>query len=147
MRSKDKIPHFYLYDVTSSYFEGQQNELADYGYNRDGKKSKKQIVIGLMTDGEGWPIAIEVFRGNTSDLQTVENQIKKMAGRFSIQEVTLVGDRGMIKHAQIDPLEAADFRYITAITKPQIESMIKQDIIQLGLFDENLVEIFDENVR
>ena len=70
-----------------------------------------------------------------------------MAGRFSIQEVTLVGDRGMIKHAQIDPLEAADFRYITAITKPQIESMIKQDIIQLGLFDENLVEIFDENVR
>lgn len=144
---KDEPPTLYLYDVTSSYFEGQQNELADYGYNRDGKRGKKQIVIGLMTDGNGWPIAIEVFRGNTSDMMTVEAQIKKMAERFGVKEVTLVGDRGMIRGTLIDKLGAADFHYITAITKPQIESLIKQETIQMDLFDEDLVEVVDGNTR
>lgn len=69
-RHQGKAPTFYLYDVTSSYLEGDQNELADYGYSREGKKGKKQIVVGLLTDEEGWPIAMEVFRGNTQDPTT-----------------------------------------------------------------------------
>lgn len=102
-------PNFYLYDVTSSYFEGNQNELARYGYNRDKKKGKKQIVIGLMTDDEGRPITIEVFEGNTTDPQTVENQILKIGHRFGVDKVTLVGDRGMIKSVQISQLNQSDF--------------------------------------
>jgi transposase len=68
-------PVLFLYDVTSSYFEGQQNELADYGYNRDKKKGKKQIVIGLLSDPEGDPVAVRVFEGNTNDPKTVAEQV------------------------------------------------------------------------
>jgi len=140
-------PNFYLYDVTSSYFEGECNELANYGYNRDKKKGKKQIVIGLMTDDEGIPIAIEVFEGNTQDPKTVTNQIKKMASRFEVNEVTLVGDRGMIKQMQIDELNDNNFHYITAITKPQIEALINKEVFQLSLFDKKIVEVKDNGAR
>lgn len=118
---RDQIPTLYLYDVTSSYLEGEHNALGMFGYNRDGKKEKKQIVIGLMTDDEGWPIAVEVFQGNTADMKTVKSQIKKIAERFHVQEITFVGDCGMIKKAQIDDLKEDNFHYITAITKPEIE--------------------------
>lgn len=140
-------PHFYLYDVTSSYLEGDQNELGEYGYNRDGKKGKKQIVIGLMTDEEGWPISTEVFSGNTKDTATVKNQIEKMAKRFGVDRITFVGDRGMIKRMQISDLSDEDFNYITAITKPQIEKLIKDGVFQMSLFDNELVEISDDNIR
>ena len=123
-RYKNKVPNLFLYDVTSSYFEGNKNELSEYGYNRDGKKGKKQIVIGLLTDDEGYPVSCEVFRGNTKDPQTFKNQIDKVAKRFGIQKVTFVGDRGMIKSAQISELSAEDY-YITALTKPQIEKLLK----------------------
>ena len=62
--------NLYLYDVTSSYLEGENNELAEYGYNRDKKKGKKQIVIGLLTASDGIPVAVRVFKGNTSDSKT-----------------------------------------------------------------------------
>ena len=145
--NNDKPPQFYLYDVTSSYLEGDQNELGEWGYNRDGKKGKKQIVIGLMTDDEGWPICTEVFEGNTKDTATVKNQIQKMANRFGVQQVTLVGDRGMIKSTQISDLGAKDFHYITAITKPQIEKLIKDGVIQMSFFDEQLCETSTGGVR
>lgn len=143
----DKKPHFYLYAVTSSYFEGEQNELSAYGYNRDKKKGKKQIVIGLMTDDDGRPIAIEVFEGNTPDQRTVEQQIKKMAERFKVTKVTLIGDRGMLKQAQIEDLHAQGFNYITAITKPQIESLVKKNIMSPELFSDKIMEITHENIR
>lgn len=146
-RYLDYKPQFYLYDVTSSYFEGQQNELSAWGYNRDGKKGKKQIVIGLMTDEDGRPICTEVFKGNTKDTATVKNQIEKIANRFGVKEVTMVGDRGMIKSIQIKDLSDEDFHYVTAITKPQIEKFIKKGIFQLALFDEDLAEISDNNIR
>lgn len=140
-RHSGKKPNFYLYDVTSSYLEGDQNELGDYGYNRDKKLGKKQIVIGLMTDEEGYPIAIEVFRGNTQDTKTVASQIRKMADRFEAKEVTFIGDRGMIKSTQIAELTQENFNYITAITKPQIEKLINDKVLQLDLFEDELAEV------
>lgn len=142
-----QAPTLYLYDVTSSYLEGDQNELGEYGYNRDGKKGKKQIVIGLLTDEEGWPITVEVFAGNTQDPKTFKPQIDKLAQRFGVKQVTLVGDRGMIKSAQISDLRDQDFHYLTAITKPQIEALLKADILQESMFDEDLVEVTAEEVR
>ena len=88
-RYQDDTPQFYLYDVTSSYLEGDQNELGDWGYNRDGKKGKKQIGIGLMTDKQGCPICTEVFHGNTKDTATVKNQIEKIAHRFGALKMSL----------------------------------------------------------
>ena len=123
------------------------NELADWGYNRDGKKGKMQIVIGLLTDGEGVPVSVEVFRGNTHDTKTFLNQVKKLAGRFEIEEVTVVGDRGMIKSAQIKELKEEHFSYISAITKPQIEKQIKQGDIQLDLFSEQVCEVENDGIR
>ena len=147
LRFENEKVELFLYDVTSSYLEGQHNELAAYGYNRDGKRGKKQIVIGLLTNQRGEPIAVEVFKGNTSDVTTVPNQIKKMAERFRVTEVTFVGDRGMVKKVPMTLLAREGWHYITAITKPQIESLIYKGIIQLGLFEEKLVEITHEGIR
>ena len=145
-RYKNRTPNLFLYDVTSSYFEGDKNELAEYGYNRDGKKGKKQIVIGLLTDDEGYPVSCEVFRGNTKDTQTFKSQVEKVAKRFRIEKVTFVGDRGMIKSAQISELSAEDY-YITALTKPQIEKLLREDIFQMQLFDKTICEAIDEDIR
>jgi transposase len=146
-RYKAEKPNMYLYDVTSSYLEGDQNELGDYGYCRDKKKGKKQIVIGLLTDDEGEPISCEVFRGNTQDTTTFKNQVDKVAKRFGIEEVTFVGDRGMIKSAQIRDLSEAKYHYITALTKPQIETLLKNNVVQMELFDETVCEVAVENIR
>ena len=89
-------PQLFLYDVTSSYLEGTKNELSAFGYNRDKKKGKRQIVIGLLCDEAGIPLSIEVFTGNTKDPQTVSSQVKKVVQRFGGGSVTFVGDRGMI---------------------------------------------------
>lgn len=139
----EETPGLFLYDVTSSYFEGTHNELSAFGYNRDGKKGKQQIVIGLLCNESGVPLSVEVFTGNTQDPQTVAPQIRKVAERFGSQEVTFVGDRGMIKSQQIEQLgsEPYGFHYITAITKPQIETLLKKNVIQMGLFEQKLAEI------
>jgi transposase len=136
-----KTPRIYLYDVTSSYLEGDQNELATYGYNRDKKQGKKQIVIGLLTDDEGYPLAIRVFEGNTLDPKTVHAQIEKIAKSFGVSEIIMIGDKGMLKKAQIEELTAQKYHYITSITKPQIKTLIKQETLQLSLFDEKIGEV------
>ena len=103
----------FLYDVTSCYFEGQQNELSEYGYNRDGKKGKKQIVIGLLTDIEGEPLSIEVFPGNTTDTSTCSKRVEDIKNKFGANSLTVVGDRGMIKGPQIEKLLSNGWNYIT----------------------------------
>jgi transposase len=146
-RYQHKKPNMYLYDVTSSYLEGNQNELGDYGYNRDGKKGKKQIVIGLLTDDEGRPISCEVFQGNTQDTKTFKSQVDKIAQRFGIKKVTFVGDRGMIKSAQISDLTTEKYHYITALTKPEMETLLKHDVVQMELFDKTVYEVEAEGIR
>ena len=146
-RYRDTPPRVYLYDVTSSYLEGQQNELGEYGYNRDGKKGKKQIVIGLLTDPKGFPLSVQAFKGNTPDQSTVWDQIRKLKDRFGAERVTLVGDRGMLKSPQQESLNDEDFHFITAITKPQIEKLLKSGIFQLELFETQICEVEVENIR
>lgn len=140
-------PELFLYDVTSSYLEGEQNELGAYGYNRDGKKGKLQIVIGLLCDESGEPVSTEVFEGNTTDPKTFGAQVKNVAQRFGCKRVTFVGDRGMIKRGQIETLAEVGFHYITAITKAQITKLINDGVLQLELFDETLCEVQNEGVR
>ena len=144
----NRTPGLYLYDVTSSYLEGVCNELGAFGYNRDGKTGKQQIVIGLLCDGLGRPLSIEVFAGNTQDQATVAAQIHKVAQRFGGGEITFVGDRGMLKSRQVEDLNDYGFHYITAITKPQIESLLDKGVFQMGLFDQELADVqADDGVR
>lgn len=133
-----------LYDVSSTYFEGKTCPLAKYGYSRDKKRGKLQIVLGLLCNVEGCPIAVEVFEGNTNDTTTLGKQIEKVRARFGLSKVIWVGDRGMITQTGIEQEFSSDenLDWITALTVPQIKKLAELEVIQLGLFDEqNLVEV------
>jgi hypothetical protein len=147
VRRKGVKPELFLYDVTSSYMEGQHNELADWGLSRDKKTGKKQVVIGLLCDEGGDPVSVEVFRGNVRDFSTLGSQIEKAAKEFGCHRVTFVGDRGMIKSGQISQIKEAEFHYITAITKPQIDKLLRGGVFQMALFDKEICEIEHEQVR
>src|SRR3972149_4449502 len=133
-----------LYDVTSTYFEGRKCPLAKFGHPRDGRRDKLQIVFGLLTNGDGCPVAVEVFEGNTGDPKTVPPQIKKIRERFGITRVVLVGDRGMLTDARLRedlrPIEGLD--WITALRAPAIQALAAGGALQLSLFDQqDLAEI------
>ena len=132
-----------LYDVSSSWLEGRCCELARFGYSRDGKKGKLQIVYGLLCAADGCPVAVEVFEGNTADPMTLATQIDKLKERFGLSRVVQVGDRGMITSARIrDELRPAGLDWITALRAPQIRTLLDSGAFQLSLFDErDLAEI------
>ena len=140
-------PHLFLYDVTSSYVEGEKNEYAKFGYNRDKKKGKRQIVIGLMCDAKGMPVTVEVFDGNTQDLKTVSSQLAKIRERFGCPRITFVGDRGMLKSTSLSELSDLEISYITGITRAQVETLIRAGILQYGLFDTTLCEVEQDGIR
>ena len=146
-RYGDKAPELFLYDVTSSYLEGVKNILAAFGYNRDRKKGKMQLVIGLLTGPDGTPVSVRVFEGNTQDPKTVGEQVRSLASSFGVKGVTLVGDRGMLKQKEINLINDKRFHYITAITKPQIKKLIADGVFQMDLFDERLCTLKWDNVR
>src|SRR5216683_1820795 len=147
-RQQTNPASLFLYDVTRSYLEGTHNALAAFGDNRDGKKGKLQIVIGLLCDEDGHPVSIEVFPGNTQDPHTVAAQVEKLKGRFGVTAITFVGDRGMLKGQQVEDLAQHGFHYITAITKPQIDKLLRTGTFQMELFDQELAEVLtDEGLR
>ena len=132
-----------LYDLSSSYFEGTQCPLGKIGHNRDGKKNKLQVNYGLLTNQAGCPVAVSVYEGNTGDAKTLMPQVKKLREQFGLEQVVLVGDRGMISHKAIQELRELDgLGWITALKSGQIRTLIEGEALQLGLFDErNLMEI------
>src|SRR5215831_3355701 len=134
-----------LYDVSSTYFEGQACPLAHYGYSRDGKRDKLQITFGLLTNAEGCPLAVEVFEGNTADPSTLSSVVAKLRERFALKRIVLVGDRGMITSARIrDELAPSGLEWITALRAPQIQQLRQAGNLQLSLFDQReLAEISD----
>jgi transposase len=103
-------PALVLYDVTSSYLEGEQNELGAFGYHRDGQRGKQQMVVGLLTAADGEPLAVRVFEGNTADPSTVTEQINVLKQQFGVTEVVLVGDRGRIKSKGKEALSAEGWK-------------------------------------
>jgi hypothetical protein len=147
VQRRGQPPVWVLYDVTSSYFEGECNELGQYGYNRDGKRGKRQIVIGLLTAADGEPLAVRVFEGNTADPATVASQITILKEQFGIAEVVLVGDRGMIKAKGKAARSAEGWRYLTALTDAQVRTLLKQGVLQPELFDAHLCEVEHDGKR
>jgi hypothetical protein len=134
-KSHPEPPSLFLYDVTSA------------GYNRDGKRGKLQIVIGLLTDQEGEPLAVRVFAGNTNDPMTVADQIAVLRQQFGVGELVLVGDRGMIKSNGKQALHDDGLRYISALTDPQIRKLLSAGTLQMGLFTEQVAEVEDGELR
>lgn len=128
-RRNGSAERIFLYDITSSYFEGEHCPIADYGYNRDGKKGKKQIVIGLLTDHGGMPVSVEVFQGNTSDKTTVLDQVRKARDRFGVKELVFVGDRGMLTSSNRVALTADEFagiRYVSALPRAELAELVEE---------------------
>ena len=137
-----------LYDLTSTYFEGRHCPLAQYGYSRDERRSNLQIVFGLLCNGQGCPVAVEVFEGNTADAKTVAAQVKKLRERFQLERIILVGDRGTLTQKRIeeDLREHEGLQWITALRTPQIQALVAQGTIQMSFFDEqDLAEITHHN--
>jgi hypothetical protein len=131
-----------LYDLSSSYFEGNSCPLAKIGYSRDGKRNTPQVNYGLLTTRAGCPVAISVYEGNTADASTLMPQVKQLREQFALERLVLVGDRGMISHKAIDTLRSLDgLAWITALKSSQIRALVQGGTLQLGLFDErNLLE-------
>ena len=131
-----------LYDLSSSYFEGTCCPLAKRGHNRDGKKGKLQVNYGLVTDARGCPVAVSVFEGNTADCKTVVPQVRRIQAEFGIEQLVMVGDRGMISQKAIEEFKRVPgVAWITAMKSAQIRALVDQGGLQMDLFDErNLFE-------
>lgn len=132
-----------LYDLSSSYFEGTTCPLARLGHNRDGKKGLLQVNYGLLTDARGCPVAVSVHEGNVADSTTFLPEVQRLRENFGIEQLVMVGDRGMISSQAIDQLRDIEgVGWITALKSASIRTLVEQQQLQLGLFDErNLVEI------
>ena len=132
-----------LYDVSSSFYEGHTCPLAQFGHDRDGKTGLPIIVYGVMTNGQGCPVAVSVYAGNTGDPTTVGDQIEKLGEKFGLERVVFVGDRGMLTQPQIDKLKQhAGMGWITALTSTAIRELVDEGALQLSFLDEkNLAEI------
>jgi hypothetical protein len=136
-----------LYDLSGSWVEGRTCPLAAHGYSRDGKRGKAQICYGLVTDADGRPVAVNVFPGNTADPTAFAATIDTVVDRFGLDQVVMVGDRGMITAARIDDLRArGGIDWITALRAPSIQKLARDAALQLSLFDQaNLAEISSDD--
>ena len=134
---------FALFDLSSSWVEGACCELAAYGHSRDGKKGRRQVEYGLLTDAEGRPVAVEVFKGNTSDAVSFKTAITRVREDFKISEMVMVGDRGMITTTRIEDLrKLPGMGWISALKGPAIAALARDGVLQMSLFDtHNLAEI------
>jgi hypothetical protein len=133
-----------LYDVSSSYLEGRHCPLADYGYSRDHRSDRPQIVYGLLCTREGLPVAVEVFEGNTADPTTLTPQIAKLKQRFGLERVVVVGDRGMLTSARIrEDVKPAGLDWISCLRNSAVQALAADEgPLQMSLFDErDLAEI------
>ena len=142
-----------LYDMTNCWFEGEyaDSEYVSFGKAKGGKTGYKQIAIGLLTDKYGCPVGVEIFKGSTSDQTTVLDEVKKLSTTYGLKDIIFTGDRGMLTQKRIDEVSESEYKTVTALTHPQIKSLIEKDNIQPDLFDEkNIIEVLDcdnKNIR
>ena len=132
-----------LYDVSSSSYTGRTCVLACYGHNRDGRRDLPCIVYGVMTDGEGCPLAVDVYAGNTADPSTLPDQVEKLKSRFGMKEVVVVGDRGLLTQAQIESLRRRPgIGWLSTLRSEGVRELVEKGYVERSLFDErNLAEI------
>ena len=132
-----------LYDLSAVHYDGSTCPLALIGHCRDGFPGKRQIEFGLMCDGEGRPIAVEVYAGNTGDPTTVSDQVSKVKSRFGLERVVVVGDRGMLTEARIRAdIEPAKLDWISSLRSTDIRKLVASGGFQPSLFDnQDMAEI------
>lgn len=129
------------YDITSSYFEGHKCIIAEYGYSRDKRRDKEQLVIGLVTTSDGFPIKCDIYPGNTTDKTTVVKIVEELKSQYPIEEIVFVGDRGMLTAKNIDKIKELSQKFVMAIPRAWSKKYLKNieiDIKNMSLIKENL---------
>lgn len=135
-----------LYDMTNTWLEGEYSDskIVTYGKAKGGKRGYKQVALGLLTNSDGCPVAVEIFKGCTSDQSTVLDQIKKISKKYGITNAVFTGDRGMLTQKRIDEIRKTDFKIITALNHKELRSLVDRESLQLDLFDQtNITEVVD----
>jgi hypothetical protein len=122
-----------FYDITSTFFYSDRCPLGKKGFSRDKRPDKEQIVIGVVTSYEGYPIKHYVFEGNTKDETTVIGVVKALKKEYNIEETTFVGDRGMISKLNLATIEREGFDYIMGVK-------VRQSEVHAMLFEDEQVE-------
>jgi transposase len=139
-----------LYDITSCYMEGEyeNSEIVGFGYNRDRKRGHEQIVISLLCNKDGCPVAVEVLKGGTKDETTVLDKIDEIQQKFGLEKIIFVGDRGMVTQTKYEQLNHDTVKVITALNHSKIQELCDKGTIQISIFDENsIVEVIDGSLR
>ena len=135
-----------LYDMTNTWLEGEYSDsnIVTYGKAKGGKRGYKQVSLGLITNAEGCPIAVEIFKGSTSDQSTVLDQIKNISKKYGITNAIFTGDRGMLTQKRVDEIRKTDFKIITALNHKELRNLVDKESLQLDLFDQtNITEVVD----
>lgn len=138
-----------LFDVSSSYYTGRKSSLRQYGYSRDHRTDRPQIVYGLLCDTEGRPISVEVLPGNTADPNAFNSLVQRVRKRFGIKRVIFVGDRGMITSKRIneDLRDVDGLDWISALRTEGVRALVEAGKVDRSLFDEkDLAEISAEEI-
>lgn len=122
---KTKPMSLFFYDLTSSYFEGEEVELGAFsGHSKDHRPDKLQVVLGLLINSSGIPFSWDVMKGNQGDAPTLIMQLKKFKKRFGVEKGLLIFDRGFLSHDNLDAVEKAGYHYLTGLRAPQIENIL-----------------------
>lgn len=129
-----------FYDVTTFYFESfDSDELRARGMSKENKTNEVQVVLGLLVDGEGIPIDYELFRGNTSEMNTIIEVVNNYKMKNRLQGVTVVADRGLNSHLNLKSLTNLNFDYIVAQSINRLTENIREKVFSDDNWDEVLV--------
>lgn len=139
-----------LYDITSCYMEGEyaNSELVEFGYNRDRKRGTEQVVISLLCNKDGCPVAVDVLKGGTKDETTVLDKIKELGEKYDLEKIIFVGDRGMVTQAKYREIDHDMIKVVSALSHSKIKELCEKGTIQMSLFDkDDIVEVIDGDIR
>jgi len=140
-----------LYDLTSTYFEGNgPRGLADYGHSRDHRSDRPQILLAVATDAEGVPLHVSILRGNRADNKTLQGLLRTLRRRFGITEATFVFDGGMSSKLNLEAMSQAHLKYVTRLSSATLQSVLAElpQDVQMQLGDrQQVVEITHQGQR
>jgi len=138
-------PVLLLYDVTSVYVEGEHIELSRYGYSRDGRSDKKQVIVGLEVDGSGYATDVRVFAGNEADVNVWRKWAVQKLENGLVGEAIVIGDGGMIPKVEQEKLLASGVKFIGRMRQSEIKKLVREGLIQRELFEQHIGEAVDDN--
>lgn len=136
-----------FYDVTTFYFESfDSDELRARGMSKENKTNEVQVVLGLLIDGEGIPIDYKLFRGNTSEMNTIVEIVDNYKTQNHLERVTVVADRGLNSRMNLKTLADLKFEYIVAQSIDRLPAAIKREVLRQDNWDDIIVNSAGEDI-